>query len=48
MVRMLEVKNLSTQFKIDQRTIKAVDQISYYIDYGEIVGLVEPLPRNGS
>lgn len=40
MAHLLEVKNLRTQFKTDQTTIRAVDSISYYIDEGEIVGLV--------
>lgn len=40
MSHLLEVRNLRTQFKIDSVTIQAVDGISYYIDEGEIVGLV--------
>jgi peptide/nickel transport system ATP-binding protein len=40
MSHLLEVKNLRTHFKIDSVTIQAVDGISYYIDEGEIVGLV--------
>jgi peptide/nickel transport system ATP-binding protein len=40
MVRLLDVRNLRTQFKIDRTTVQAVDGISYTIDEGEIVGLV--------
>jgi peptide/nickel transport system ATP-binding protein len=40
MAHLLDVRNLRTQFKIDSATVKAVDNISYYIDEGEIVGLV--------
>ncbi|MBN1850535.1 MAG: ABC transporter ATP-binding protein [Deltaproteobacteria bacterium] len=37
---LLEVKNLTTEFRIGGSVIRAVDGISYYIDDGEIVGLV--------
>lgn len=40
MTHLLEVRNLRTQFKTDSMTVQAVDGISYYIDEGEIVGLV--------
>jgi peptide/nickel transport system ATP-binding protein len=40
MVHLLEVRNLRTQFRIDNTTVQAVDGISYTIDEGEIVGLV--------
>lgn len=40
MARLLEVRNLVTEFRTDFGTIRAVDGISYYIDEGEIVGLV--------
>ncbi len=40
MVHLLDVRNLRTQFKTDGATVQAVDGISYYIDEGEIVGLV--------
>lgn len=40
MTHLLEVKNLRTQFKIDHTIIKAVDGVSYFVDAGEIVGLV--------
>ncbi len=37
---LLEVKNLSTQFKTDDGLIKAVDDVSYRIQEKEIVGVV--------
>ncbi len=40
MRHLLEVRHLSTQFKLDSGTVQAVDGVSYYIDEGEIVGLV--------
>jgi len=40
MRHLLEVKNLETRFKVEGQTIRAVDRISYYVDKGEIVGLV--------
>jgi len=40
MLHLLEVKNLETRFKVEGQTIRAVDRISYYVDKGEIVGLV--------
>lgn len=40
MSRLLEVKNLKTQFRTDGNVIKAVDGVSYYIDEGEIVAFV--------
>jgi peptide/nickel transport system ATP-binding protein len=40
MRHLLEVKDLETRFKVEGLTIRAVDRISYYIDKGEIVGLV--------
>ncbi len=40
MTHLLEVRNLKTEFKMDQLTVQAVDDVSYYIDEGEIVGLV--------
>jgi len=40
MAHLLEVRNLRTEFKVDGSTVRAVDGISYYIDEGEIVGLV--------
>ncbi len=40
MGRLLEVKNLKTQFKTEGGLVKAVDDVSYYIDEQEIVGVV--------
>ena len=40
MSHLLEVKNLETVFRVEGRTIKAVNRISYFLDKGEIVGLV--------
>lgn len=37
---MVEVKNLSISFNIENKTIKAVDDISFKIKKGEILGLV--------
>ncbi len=39
-MHLLEVKDLRTRFKTDAGIINAVDGISYFIDEGEIVGLV--------
>ena len=40
MARLLEVKNLQTQFKTESGLVSAVDDVSYYIDEQEIVGVV--------
>ena len=40
MATLLEVKNLKTWFRTDRGLVKAVDGMSYYINEGEIVGLV--------
>ena len=40
MGKLLEVKNLKTQFKTEGGLVKAVDDVSYYIDEQEIVGVV--------
>ncbi|MCR4394889.1 MAG: ATP-binding cassette domain-containing protein, partial [Dehalococcoidales bacterium] len=40
MGRLLEVKNLKTQFKTEGGLVKAVDDVSYYVDEQEIVGVV--------
>ena len=39
-MHLLEVKNLRTRFRTDAGTVHAVDGISYFIDEGEIIGLV--------
>src|SRR4030042_1725000 len=40
MTELLKVNNLVTQFKTEGGIVKAVDDISYYIDEQEIIGLV--------
>jgi len=40
MSKLLEVKNLQTQFKTESGLVKAVDDVSFYIDEQEIVGMV--------
>jgi peptide/nickel transport system ATP-binding protein len=40
MARLLEVNNLRTQFKTESGLVKAVDDVSFYIDEQEIVGVV--------
>ena len=40
MPRLLEVKNLKTQFKTENGLVKAVDDVSYYVDEKEIIGVV--------
>ena len=40
MKRLLTVKNLKTQFRTERGTVTAVNDISYHVDTGEIVGLV--------
>ena len=39
MSRILEVTQLSAQFPLNQKIIKAVDSVDLYIDEGETVGL---------
>jgi len=38
--KVLELKNLRTQFITKERTVTAVDHVSYHINKGEILGLV--------
>lgn len=38
--KLLEVKDLEVQFKMNGQTIKAVDRVSYHVNKGEIVALV--------
>ncbi|WP_289623510.1 ABC transporter ATP-binding protein [Alkalihalobacillus deserti] len=40
MSHLLEVNHLKTYFKLNDQTVKAVDDVSYYVDEGEIVAVV--------
>ncbi len=40
MTKLLEVKNLKTYFTISQGVVRAVDDVSFDLDYGEALGLV--------
>jgi oligopeptide/dipeptide ABC transporter ATP-binding protein len=40
MTRLLEVKNLQTQFKTESGLVKAVNDVSYHLDELEIIGMV--------
>jgi oligopeptide/dipeptide ABC transporter ATP-binding protein len=40
MTKLLDVKNLQTQFKTESGLVRAVDDVSYHIDEQEIVGVV--------
>jgi oligopeptide/dipeptide ABC transporter ATP-binding protein len=37
---LLKVDNLSTSFRTERGTVKAVDGVSFHVDHGEILGLV--------
>ena len=37
---LLEVKNLKTQFKMKKGIVKAVDDVSFFIDEGEVLAVV--------
>ena len=38
--KILEVKNLTTSFKTERGLMKAVDGVSFYVNKGEILGVV--------
>ena len=38
--KLLEVRNLSTQFFTSDGVVHAVDEVSFDVDYGETLGLV--------
>jgi oligopeptide/dipeptide ABC transporter ATP-binding protein len=40
MAKVLEVENLKTYFKTDYGLVKAADGVSFYVNQGEIIGLV--------
>lgn len=40
MSRLLEVKNLNTRFFTQDGVVKAVNDISFYVDRGETLGIV--------
>lgn len=40
MARLLTVSGLTTEFKTERGVVRAVDHISYYVDEGEILGIV--------
>ncbi|MDT5295744.1 MAG: peptide/nickel transport system ATP-binding protein, partial [Acidobacteriota bacterium] len=40
MSHLLEVKNLRTQFQTRAGVVRAVDGVSFYVDEGELLGLV--------
>lgn len=40
MGRLLTVTGLTTEFKTERGTVKAVNDVSYYVDEGEIIGIV--------
>jgi len=40
MTKLLEVKSLQTQFKTESGLVRAIDDVSYFIDEQEIVGVV--------
>ena len=38
--KLLEIKNLTVGFETDEGNFNAVDQVSFYMDTGEVLGLV--------
>src|SRR5439155_19382679 len=40
MSHLLEIRNLSTHFPTRRGLVRAVDDVSFYIDRGELLGLV--------
>ena len=36
----LEVRNLSTHFFMDEGVVHAVDDVSFHVEHGEMVGIV--------
>ena len=40
LMKLLEIKNLSTHFHVRTGTVRAVDGVSFSIEQGEIVGVV--------
>ena len=39
-MKMLEVNNLTTEFSTENGTVKAVRDVSFYVDKGEVLGVV--------
>ena len=39
-MKMLEVNNLTTEFSTENGTVKAVRDVSFYVDKGEVLGIV--------
>ena len=40
MAKLLEVNNLQTQFNTEMGLVKAVNDVSYYVDEHEVIGVV--------
>ncbi|MDR1589927.1 MAG: ATP-binding cassette domain-containing protein [Oscillospiraceae bacterium] len=40
MERLLTVRNLSAEFRTERGIVRAVNNVSYHVDKGEIIGLV--------
>lgn len=39
-MKMLEVNNLTTEFSTENGIVKAVRDVSFYVDKGEVLGIV--------